>query len=361
MPKVPVLSLKFVQLLSTCLITAMLATLVLACRFVGAQEQATPQPAPTRTPTPAPLRVNSLDTLDSYTARFELDFAGRLDGRLTAGSISSTVSVQRDPPAHYQILEVDLTTPNSRLIAGEAEFIQVGGQTYVKQPGQEAWISFSNDAVQPADLGMLQLDALVMVPEQISTMPAEVITYTVSGRPREIAVYRFTAGDMYDPNLIFEEASIGVWLTVPDNYMVHYAMSATVRAVIPNPNIHLFDEGQYAISRSLHSINEPLTITPPAEALTVTSVLTTVPRLPDARLMTIFPTLIEYTSAISALSATVFYRDALLEQGWAAEPTSTIFDDKATLDFTKADQSLTIIITPAISDTIKVLLSLEGL
>jgi hypothetical protein len=85
-----------------------------------------------------------------------------------------------------------------------------------------------------------------------------------------------------------------------------------------------------------------------------------VPYLPDAEITAVFPKLIEYTSAISSISATLFYRDELAALEWQ-ERGSTIFAEKANLSFSKDDYTLMIIITPGEDKgRIKVVLNLEA-
>jgi hypothetical protein len=64
-------------------------------------------------------------------------------------------------------------------------------------------------------------------------------------------------------------------------------------------------------------------------------------------------------SAITPITAALFYRDQLTSQGWT-ENQAEIFNEKARLTYAKDDESLTVLINPADErDKIKVLLDLK--
>jgi hypothetical protein len=121
------------------------------------------------------------------------------------------------------------------------------------------------------------------------------------------------------------------------------------------------DEGTLNLHYTLTNLTTDFTILPPGNAVKMDSgALAALPRLADAELTSVFPNLIEYTSSTGAISATLFYRDQLLALDWQEE-NSTIFTEKAKLTFSKAGQTLTIIITPSgEGDKIKVLLELKS-
>ena len=89
-----------------------------------------------------------------------------------------------------------------------------------------------------------------------------------------------------------------------------------------------------------------------------TSALAALPQLPDAQIVTAFPSLLEYTSAISPVSATLFYQNELAELGWT-QVLTTVFEEKAQLAFNKNGQTATILINPDQNKNVKVVLSLE--
>ena len=141
-------------------------------------------------------------------------------------------------------------------------------------------------------------------------------------------------------------------------YVVQYTISTTQRVTLPDPQAHLFDRGQFTLHYTLHELDEDFSINPPADFPT-TNTLNNLPRLPDAEMVAVFPDLVEYVSATTPVSATQFYQNELAAQEWTTE-TVSVFAEKARLVFSKENQTLTIIITPAdTGERINVLLDIR--
>jgi hypothetical protein len=179
-----------------------------------------------------------------------------------------------------------------------------------------------------------------MLPPAVSTSPR---FETLNGL--SVQRYSFTQDDLVAPNIVFEQAEGDLWVATAGNYVIQYVISATLRMMAPIPNAHIMDEGTLILRYTLTDINADFTITPPDSNIASTSPLATFPRLPDAEITAVFPAFIEYTSAISPVSATLFYRDELTALDWTEEST-TVFAEKAHLTFSKEDQTATIIINP---------------
>jgi hypothetical protein len=71
----------------------------------------------------------------------------------------------------------------------------------------------------------------------------------------------------------------------------------------------------------------------------------TLPRPDDARIEMVYPALLEYSSVISPVSATLFYAHRLPELGYTQTITE-VYNEKAQLGFSKNGQQLSIIIVP---------------
>lgn len=323
------------------------------------QPNTAPTAPPVATLTPPPIALNlksataGLADLQSYRAKLTVDFEGTRNGQPTQGRLESLTEVTRQPAAWHQTLKVNTTLTSTEIISGVSEFYRAGEQVYVKRGTEGAWFSFSDGAVSPADLGFFALDRLIVLPAVVSSPQAELLDGQKTQR------FSFTGQDLAAPNLIFERAAGDLWLVPPDKYLAQYVISATVRVVIPDPKAHLFDQGRLTLRYTVSDVNAELTITPPNESQVERSPLSRLPRLPDAKIVSIFPTFIEYTSAITPIAAALFYRDQLITEGWT-ENQADIFNEKARLLYAKDDESLTVLITPGEErDKIKVLLDLK--
>jgi hypothetical protein len=222
------------------------------------------------------------------------------------------------------------------------------------------WLAVGN-APSPAgqlstdEIGLFELDQLIILPLTVSTPPQSETLNELS-----VQHYSFTGSDLPRSNLIFDKAQGDLWIASHGNFLIQYIISATLRTAPPIPQAHLLDQGQLTLHYSLTDLNTDLTINPPAiSAMLRDNQLDHLPRLPDAEITSIFPTLIEYTSVISPISATLYYRDELTAQEWT-ENNAEIFNEKTRLIYSKEDQRLDVIITPTKDPTkVKVVLNLK--
>lgn len=332
----------------------------LACRLNTTAPLAS-NSSPAVTPTPSQTFAPGLASpgaglakLKSYRANLIVDFEGTRNGQPAKGRLESLTEITREPAALHQYLKVETTLTQTEIISGVSEFYRVADKVYVKKGDTGQWFTFTDSVVSPADLGFLALERLLVLPATTSRPPRSELL-----EDRKVWRYSFTEHDLADPNIIFERAEGDLWLAQPDNYLAQYVISATLRIVIPDPKVHFFDQGRLKLRYTLTGINDALTIAPPVEAFAESEVLNNLPRLPDAQIVSVFPTFIEYTSAITPIRAALFYRDELTAQGWT-ENQADIFNEKARLAYAKDDEALTVLINPADEiNKIKVLLDLR--
>lgn len=347
---------KFAYLLLPLLILVVL----LACRLNTTTPFAS-NSSPAVTPSPSQTFAPGLESpeaglaeLKSYRANLIVDFEGTRNSQPAKGRLELLTEVTREPAALHQYLKVATTLTQTEIISGVSEFYRVADKVYVKKGDAGQWFTFTDGVVSPADLGFFALDRLIVLPATTSQPPQPEIL-----EDRNVQRYAFTEHDLADPNIIFEAAEGDLWLAQPDNYLAQYVISATLRIVIPDPKAHFFDQGRLKLRYTLTGINAALTIAPPVEAFAESEALSRLPRLPDAQIVSVFPTFIEYTSAITPVAAALFYRDKLTIQGWT-ENQADIFNEKARLIYSKNDEALTVLINPADErNKIKVLLDLK--
>jgi hypothetical protein len=328
----------------------------------------TTQPTPESAPLPlqSEVSVSSVDTgladLDSYRAHLIVRFDGLRNGQPTGGQIESLTEIIRQPPAYHHYLKVNVITPTLNISNGVSEFYQVGNRVYAKKGGDASWLTFTTQSDPPAsftseDMGFLQLTRLIILPATVSAPPESELLNGLNVRH-----YRFNETDLPPSNILFEQAQGDFWIAAHGNFLMQYVISATVRLATPLPQAHLFDQGQLNLRYTLTEVNQQFEIKPPSlETVLSPNQLSRLPRLPDAELITVFPTLIEYTSAISAISATMFYRDRLTTLGWTEADNSEIFTEKSRLQFSKNNEKLTIMISPTGDpEKVEVLLDFNG-
>ncbi len=298
---------------------------------------------------------SGLEQLRSYRANLTVDFLGDRNGESANGHIESLKEINQATNALHQYLIVDANMPDTQNAAGIYEFFQIGGSVYIIRPDETLFFSTDRDnEILPGEMGFYELDRLIMLPSVVSSPPQ---TETIQGL--NVKHYSFTQDDLDIPNIIFEQAQGEVWVVEPGNYVIQYTLSGTVKILTPIPNAHLLDEGTLKLNYMLTDINTAIDIMPPDNIETAITPLADLPRPPDSEIIAVFPALLEYTSVISPISATLFYKNGLPVQGWTEE-NAEVFEEKSQLVYVKEDNTLTIIITPDDhQDKVKVSLNLD--
>ncbi len=321
-----------------------LVVILAACKSPYLSPPAVLSPAATPTPAqPIPLGLASvsegLAKLRSYRASQVVEFEGVRAGQPVQGRIESLTEVVRQPPAFHTYLKITTPISNPNLSPGVSEFYRLGDTVYLKKGDAAEWLTFTDSVATPGQLGFLELERLITLPQVLTQPPRPEL---LNGQ--KVQRYSFTAADVSDPNLIFEPAQGDLWLADPGPFLAQYAISATLRLLTPDPRTHLLDQGHVNLRYTLTEANSPIKITLPDQALI--HPLNALPRLSDARMVAVFPTFMEYTSAITAVGAAQFYRAQLPPQGWS-EQQAELFNEKGRLTFAKGDSTLTVLITPA--------------
>jgi hypothetical protein len=275
---------------------------------------------------------DGLEQLNSYRANLIVDFEGIRDGQAVSGQIESLVEVNRSASALHRYLATDGEVSN---------FIQQGNSVYIAQDGQESYFEVeAGRQLSPGDIGFMDLNKLIILPRTVSVAPQ-----IESVDDLTALHYRFDQHDLTVSEIIFERAQGEAWVATPNNYLVQYVISATIKTAASIPNAHLLDEGTLQLNYKLTDINTEIPMTLPDTADLTPTLFADFPPPPDAKTTAIYPTLIEYTSAISPISATLFYKTGLPTRGWT-EDSAELFEEKSRLIFSKDNRRLTILVTP---------------
>jgi hypothetical protein len=295
---------------------------------------------------------SGLDQLESYRANLILDFEGTLGGERSAGHLESLTEVNRAAAALHHYMNIEADIPNGEQANGVSEFFRINNEVYISQAGEALQFEAESSAqTRPGDLGFYELERLIVLPRVVRAQPQ---LENLNGQ--HVLRYNFDQDDLESADLNFEQAEGDAWITVSGDYLVQYVVSATVDILTPLPNGRLMDQGRLTIQYKLTDINTSIPIASPKSTTALKAPFAEFPAPPRSELTAIYPTFIEYTSVISPISATLFYQGGLTANGWTEESTS-IFNEKSRLTFSKDDQLLTIIVTPAEDpDKIKIVL-----
>jgi hypothetical protein len=295
---------------------------------------------------------SGLEQLESYRANLILDFEGTLGAEGSAGHLESLTEVNRSAAALHRYMNIEADIPNVEQANGVSEFFRIGDEVYINQAGEALQFrAESNARALPGDLGFYELEQLIVLPSTVRQQPQ---LENLNGQ--HVLRYSFDQDDLESADINFEQAKGDAWITGSGDYLVQYVISATVDILTPLPNARLMDQGRLNIQYKLTDINASIPIASPKRTAALTAPFAEFPAPPRSELTAIYPTFIEYTSVISPISATLFYQGGLAANGWTEESTS-IFNEKSRLTFSKDDQLLTIIVTPAEDpDKIKIVL-----
>lgn len=326
------------------LLLAATATTCAIFPYYSLRENTLPTPAPTPPPTATPHALNAQPpaetwaALDSYRAVFVAKFEGTVNGQQAVGTIESRLETQAEPSILHRRQAV---TGTGLYPAGVIEMISGEAGVFFSRPGGEVWLANDANQAAPPDSAFLPLENLVILPHSVTGPPA---ADSLDGQP--VRVFHFSQANLPDSALIFEQAAGKVWLDAGQNRLRRYVISGTVRSSEPPPSPHLLDQGRLRLEYTLSRASAPLEITLPSPAAPLTDTLAALPRLPDANLNRAYPTLLEYSSAVTPPVAAQFYQTQLPPLGWTPVITS-VFNEKARLLFAQEKNRLTVLVNPA--------------
>lgn len=281
--------------------------------------------------------ADNLDRLSSYRATYDIGYAGSRAGQQVSGQLE----LQTDVDRQHGAIRTAQTFQSPEQALQPVELVQLPDAFMLHRGDDWLWFrATEGQAIDPAEMGILtELEKFVVLPPVVSTPP---VFETWQGR--NVQKYVFTEQDLNAPEVVFSEAQGEMRVDVAGNYVAQYVLTATLEAQNVVPAAHLIDSGQLTLA---YSISQPdaVTISLPKDALPVSNLLTALPRPVDAELTAIYPTLLEYTSTITPISATLYFGSQLPPLGWTQTITS-VFQEKARLAFNHSNEDITILVAP---------------
>ncbi len=349
-----------------CVVVALLSALVVACG---------PEPAPTDTPAPTPIleplepsRLAPPEDLDSFVFTEEVSWEGTAPDGTEVSYQSSTIITYVGDPMAFQItgtsnepyMQMALEAAGAEGNTMDAYFVE--GSLYIPVLG--SWMQVSLDAPTSATgLGELPFD-----PEHLTLGDAYTVTQwldvaeAVGSETYEgidVEHYRFDE-TAFNPDLLptgmeVEEASGNLYVTVEGGYMLHMDMTLSGTGLVLSAEAEepTLSEGTLVYRADLSSINEPVAIELPEEAVQATLLPEDIPVPADASQWMAYDLMgaksFLFASDSSPEDVAAFFRVEMPENGWtessAAEEAGAyafmyIRDDRSVkLDFGPDDDS----------------------
>jgi hypothetical protein len=284
-----------------------------------------------------PVPAAGLDGLSSYKARLVLSFAGTSAGQRSEWSTTYEMLATSQQPARQLTIQgtgqpTDTDPPYMAEMSGAAYQVDTDGNCTARavEPGQTL-----AERMEPAGF----LTGLFGAEEAGSE--------TVNG----IAAARYT----FDERALAEggspESEGQLWVAADAGYLVKYALTTTAGGAYFGPGI----DGVLTWAYDVSDVNQGIGIELPADC---PAGMIDAPSLPDATAVFAEPGVLSYSTPSSPAEVAAFYQDRLPTLGWQANPQPVIQENGAILDFTRADEHLSVFVTVGEAGT-NVLLALE--
>jgi len=258
------------------------------------------------------------DTLQSYRLRVHWTVEPKPDSTVAASDMAMEIAHTSDPLAEQFTMGGDGADAFSTIRIGDKLWFQSGDQ----------WIEMSSDdmassmedtlfSLDQATAG-LSGDAKLVGREEVNGIATRHYSFDETVPGMALGIYGKIKGD--------------VWVAEDGDYTVRYVYSAEN------------DDATYGWDWDVYDINVPFTIEPPADAQGARD---DIPLMPDAANRSSLGGMTSYESASDANTVLEFYQEQMPDQGWTYnEAESTINEYMISLNFTKEDVTVSIMIVP---------------
>jgi hypothetical protein len=330
-----------------------------------AQATKAPLPSPTLAPTPTvqPTVVPTTPAgkefdsgaivkpvdLNSFRSEIGMTWTGIIsDGTDVQGSLEMIIEYVREPPAQRISLSGDYPgleemQAQSGGTDASLDIYVVDGKTYMNLFGTWIQTEAQPDQFDVEDMAFGASDELVQDLKGVKYEGRE----SVNGI--EVNHYSFDENAFQNGDFgggEIENATGNIYLAVDGNYMVRMdvTMTGTNFEMPTGGDEGPFEEGTFEMSLDLSSINEPIDITVPEEAVQSSDTPEDVPLPADASEVTVLEDFIQFSSATSPEELATWYKDEMPANGWTLTDESGS-DDMVMLQFTKDTRTASFILT----------------
>lgn len=282
--------------------------------------------------------VQEFETLDSY----QMDMLIATTISKTTQVVRATILVSTDPPQSQMTFTFegveDMVDMDSMSIT------QIEGVSYTNMP---EFGCFTTPASEADDAFSNSLDANEFLEEVgEATLVGE---ETINGI--ETVHYTFDETAIEDEMTQFNWAQGDVYIAKEGNYVVRFRIEG--EGLVGGFGLDLDEAsaddalGLIVVEMNLSQVNEPVSLTVPAECENSNLAEADFPMLADAYETSSFGGIATYKTAASFADAVAFYQDSLTTAGWVyQEADSFIMDGSvALMYFDQGDRSLTVTIT----------------
>jgi len=275
-------------------------------------------------------RAAGLAALSGYTATLKLSFTGTQAGQAQQWSTTYVMLSAQQPAARQLTIAKTGDQPDPAPVF----LAELAGTAYERH-GTSAC---TTAVIEPEHSLGQEMEPARFLTAVIGADKAG--SDTVNGVP--VDHYTFDERALGQAGLATTTGEL--WVASAGGYLVKYVLSTKGDANYFGDGI----EGTLSLDYELTGANQPVAIALPADC---PPGLIDAPQLPDAANLQSLPGLLTYTTATSLADAAAFYKQQLPPLGWAADGDLATTDTTLSQDFTRADQTLTVIVSAGTGGT----------
>jgi hypothetical protein len=320
------------------------------------QAQATDEPAFELAPIDSLQLWNSED-ISSYRGEFVISFDGLTAGEPMQGSMEMLMEMTTNPPAQHFTLSLeglDLGEELEGLALTDMEFYMVEDTMYANMGMGLGWLKFPGTTVE-------DFQDTVILPEEFIDLPPTANRKLLPEKVNGVSCWHYVIDDpsMFDETAEFDSFEADAWVAVDGGYLVKMELSATGSFSDDfNEGISL-EEGSMHIVFDLLAINEDFTIELPDEALAAEDfglggdflgdqewTREDVPLPEDASVDMVLDGTLFFFTNLTVEETADYMNEQLGANGWIPSGDAFSTADSFFGDFTKGDETLTLMINP---------------
>ena len=303
------------------------------------------------------LQLWESSEITSYKGEFIISFDGFTEGESTQGSMNMMMEMTTDPMAQHFILSMeglDLGEAAEGFELTDMEFFMVENTMYANMGMGLGWLKFPGMTVD-------DFQDSVLLPEEFIDLPPTAKRKLLPEMVNGVSCWHYVIDDpsAFDETAQFETFEADAWVAVDGGYLVKLELNATGTFSDEfNEGISL-EEGSMDIVFNLLSINEDFTIELPEEALAAEDfgfgddllgdqewTREDVPLPEDAQIDLVMDGTVFFFTDLTVQETADYMTEQLNANGWAPVGDPFSSPDSYIGDFSKGDETLTLMINP---------------
>ena len=316
----------------------------------SAEEEETPLP----TPTPLEVAEEEFEVaeipgwIETYRTLLTMGWEGTEEGETTSGSVEIRGEHIITPSAEH----IFITSAEEGEEPQTMEWIAIEKTTWLNTG--EGWMQMQTDEMQtPSMFGLWDTGELfggmegyrrIRPDEEVNNLACEHYAFDESALTETIAE---SMGGV-------TAASGEAWISKKDHFVVKCAWHVEGKEVGPEGG-----QGAADWAWEIRDINAPITIEPPISAEEIGGETGKLPMMPDAQVTMAVAGMTTYTTDSSLEDVVAFYETEMPTAGWAQEGETTQTEDLAMMEFSKEEQSASVVITAEEGEGSQVMLTVE--